>query len=387
MTDLGLIRANLFRRKLRLVLMMVSIFVAFLLFGVLVSFERAFNAGEAVAANNRLIVANRINFTQPLPYAYFNRVQGVDGVVRVSHSNWFGGYFQEPRNFLITFAVEPESWLQIYRDDFIIDPAQRAAFLADRGSMMVGRTLADRYGWAVGDRVPISSNLFSNRSTGRRTWDFTVAAIYDGADERVDASQIYLHYSYFNETRNFGRDFLGTLVVETEGPDRNDPVIRAIDGMFANSPFETSTDTEAAFQKAFAAQFGNIALIVTLVTGAAFVTILMIVGNTMAMAVRERTREIGVMKTLGFPAPRIFRLVLGESLLLALLGGLPGLGAAALACMALGPGIANFAPGMMVTPGIWAAGVALMLLLGLVTGGLPAWNAMRLNIVTALGRG
>jgi len=386
MGDLYLIRKNLFRKKLRAILMIVCIFIAFLLFGVLASFERAFNSGESVAAANRLVVNNKINFTQPMPLAYLNRVRGVQGVETASHWNWFGGYYQEPRNFLIAFAVEAETYLQIYRGDFAISPDQRQAFLADRGAIAVGRAVADKYGWQVGDRIPLSSNIFSNRTTGTRTWDFTIAAIFDPARTQVDTNLVFFHYDYFNETRSFGKDFIGSIVVETADPAQNDRVIAAIDGMFANSPFETATVTEAAFSKQFAAQIGNIALIVTLVVGAAFTTILMIVGNTMVMAIRERTREIGVLKTLGFPSPRIFRMVLGESLLLALVGGGLGLAAAAAACAALAPNLAGFAPGLHLAPETAVLGVGLLILLGLVTGLIPALNALRLNIVTALGR-
>lgn len=386
MDDFYLVRRNLFRRKLRAFLMVVSIFVAFLIFGVLASFERAFNSAEAAAADNRLVVVNRINFTQPLPLAYLDRVRGVEGVRVASHWNWFGGYFQEPRNFIVTFAVEPESYLEIFREDYAFDPAEREAFLRDRGSLAVGEAVARKYGWQVGDRVPLSSTIFTNRTTGTRTWDFTIAAIFRPARDRVDTNQIVFHYDYFNETRSFGKDFIGSVLVETTGPEVNDRVVAAVDGMFANSPFETSTTTEGAFNKQFAAQLGNIALIVTLVVAAAFLTILMIVGNTMVMAIRERTREIGVLKTLGFPSGRIFRMVLGESVLLALLGGIPGLIAAAAACAVLAPAAGAFAPGLRLVPQTAFLGVGLMLLLGLVTGVVPALNALRMSIVTALGR-
>lgn len=384
--DLYLIRNNLFRKKLRAILMMVCIFIAFLIFGVLASFERAFSSGESSAAENRLVVNNKINFTQPVPLAYLNRVRGVEGVAVASHWNWFGGYFQEQRNFIIAFAVEPETYLQIYRDDFRLEPDQRAAFLADRGAIAIGKPVADKYGWKVGDRIPLSSNIFSNKTTGTRTWDFTVAAIFTPARDLVDTNLVFFHYDYFNETRSFGKDFIGSIIVETVDASVNEKVIAAIDGMFANSAAETATVTEGAFSKQFAAQLGNIALIVTLVVGAAFVTILLIVGNTMVMAVRERTREIGVLKTLGFPSGRIFRMVLGESLLLAFIGGLPALAAAWLVCEAVAPSLVGFAPGLALSPQIALVGIGLLVLLGLVTGLVPAMNALRLNIVTALGR-
>jgi len=383
--DLVLIGKNLFRKKLRAGLMLVSILIAFLIFGVLAGFERAFNAGEDVAAADRLVVVNKINFTQPLPIAYFNRVRGVEGVKQVTHFNWFGGYFQEPKNFLVVMAVDPETYTQVYDDQVAIPADARQAFVRERTGALVGENMLAKWGWKVGDRVPIMSNIFT-QNNGSRTWDFTIVGTFKGRKPQIDTNFMVVQYEYFNETKNLGKDMIGWMALNTTSPSANDRVMKAIDQMFANSFYETSTDTEKAFNKAFAAQLGNIALIVALVVGAAFATILLIVGNTMAMAVRERTREIGVLKTLGFSGARILRLVLGESVLLALLGGLPGIALATLFAAAMETSVGNFIPGFAVTPGIALTGVALMLMLGLATGLIPAINAMRLNIATALGR-
>jgi putative ABC transport system permease protein len=385
MNEFALICRNLFRRKLRTALMIVSISVAFAIFGVLAGFERAFNAAEDLAAADRLVVVNRINFTQSLPIAYFNRVRGVDGVRQVTHFNWFGGYYQDPKNFLIVLAVEPESYMEVYDDQLDIPGDARQAFVRERTGALVGEAMATKWGWKVGDRVPIMSNIFSQRN-GSRTWDLTVVGIFKGRKAHVDTNFMVFQYGYFNETQTLAKDMIGWLALNTVSPSANDPVAKTIDQMFANSPHETATDTEKAFNKAFAAQLGNIALIVALVVGAAFATILMIVGNTMVMAVRERTREIGVLKTIGFSRGRILRLVLGEAVLLALLGGLPGIGAAALFTAAMRTSVANFVPGFAVTPGIAMIAVALMLALGVATGSIPALNAVRLPIATALGR-
>jgi putative ABC transport system permease protein len=384
--DFDLVRKNLFRRKLRAALMIVSILIAFMIFGVLAGFYRAFTAGEDRAAADRLITVNKINFTQPMPIAYFNRVHSVDGVRQVTFANWFGGYYQDPKNFLMTLAVEPATYFDVYRSELDIPPEQLQAFIRDRSSAVIGESLARKWGWKVGDRVPVSSNIFTQRSGGH-TWDFTIAGIVKGKTEQVDTNFFLLQYAYFDETRSFGKDTIGWLILQTNSPENNDRVAKTIDAMFANSTAETSTDTEKAFGKAFAAQFGNIALIVFLVVGAAFVTILMIVGNTMALSIRERTREIGVLKTLGFSGARILRMVLGESVLLALLGGLPGLAIAALITLALRNSLANIAPAFAVSPDIAMEGLALMIALGLITGMIPALNAMRLKIATALGRG
>jgi putative ABC transport system permease protein len=383
--DLILIRKNLFRRKLRAILMIVSILIAFAIFGVLASFERAFNAGQDRATADRLVVVNKINFTQPLPISYYNRVAAVDGVAQVTHLNWFGGYYQEPRNFLIALAVEPESYMKLRDSDFVFSPEARSAFIRERTGVLIGERMLEKWGWKVGDHLPISSNIYS-RKNGSHTWDFTIVGSFAGRTPQSDSNLMLLSYDYFDETRSFGKDQIGWLALRTTSVAVNDRVTKTIDEMFANSPYETATDSEKAFNKAFAAQLGNIALIVGLVVGAAFVTILMIVGNTMVMTVRERTREIGVLKTLGFSGGRILRMVLGESILLALLGGLPGLGIAFLLISSMRESLMNFVPTLSLAPDVAAAAVGLMVLLGILTGLVPALGAMRLNIVTALGR-
>lgn len=385
MNDFVLIRKNLFRRKLRAGLMIVSILVAFAIFGVLGAFDRAFNAGQELAAADRLVTVNKINFTQPLPIAYYNRVRAVEGVREVTHANWFGGYYQDPKNVLVVFAVEPQSYLDLFADMLDVAPDARRAFLTERTGALVGEALARKWGWKVGDHVPVPSNIFSQKN-GARSWDFTIVGLIGGKKPQIDTSFMIFQYAYFDETRSFGKDTIGWMVLRTTSPAVNDRVSKAIDQMFANSSDETSTDTEKAFNEAFVAQFGNIALIVELVVGAAFVAILMIVGNTMVMSVRERTREIGVLKTLGFGGGRILRLVLGESLLLALIGGIPGLGVAAFFILFVRDSVASVVPKLTISLPLALVGIALMLGLGIVTGLIPALTAMRLKIATALGR-
>ncbi len=386
MNDFVLIRKNLFRKKLRAILMILSIMIAFAIFGVLAAFERAFNAGQDLAEADRLVVVNKINFTQPLPIAYVNRTRGIEGVRLVTHANWFGGYYQDPKKFMIVMAVQPETYMQMLGVDFDFTPQMHEAFLRERTGALVGETLAARYGWKVGDRIPVSSSIFSQKN-GSHTWDFTIVGIFGKKKAQGDTNLMLFQYDYFDETRSFGKDMIGWMVLQTTSPAVNDRVAKAIDETFANSSYETATDTEKAFNKAFVAQLGNIALIVTLVVGAAFVTILMIVGNTMVMAVRERTREIGVLKTLGFSGARVLRLVLGETLLLALLGGIPGLALAALATVGMRQSLANFVPGLTLNANIILLGLAMIVVLGLATGLAPALNAFRLKIAVAMGRG
>lgn len=384
MTDFSLILANLFSKKLRAILMIVAIFFAFLIFGVLAGIQNGFDNIGGSAGENRLVTVNKINFTQPMPLAYISRIRAVDGVVRASHANWFGGYYQDPKNQVMTFAIDAESYLDVYASDIKLPADQRAAFLADRTGLLVGRKFADKNGWKIGDRIPLNSNIYTNKNTGKQSWEFTVVGIMDPAREEASTDFALFHYEYFSESVTFGQNTIGYVILETADKSQNMKIAKTIDEMFANSPAETSTDTEKAFSQAFAAQLGNISLIITMVVGAAFVTILMIVGNTMVMAVRERTREIGVMKTLGFPSARIFKLVLGESVLLSALGALPALGLAALLLSILKKSIGI--PGLVLSPPYLLLGIAIMLGLGLITGLVPAWNALRLNIVTALGR-
>jgi putative ABC transport system permease protein len=384
MSDFTLILANLLSRKLRTILMIVAIFFAFLIFGILAGVQNGFDSIGSTAGENRLVTVNKINFTQPMPIAYVNRIRAMEGVAQASFANWFGGYYQDPKNLVMTFAIDPESYLDIYATDIKLPADQRAAFLTDRTGLLVGRKLVEKNGWKIGDRIPLKSNIYTNKNTGLQSWDFTISGIMEPAREEADTNFALFHHTYFNESVTFGQDTAGWIVLETTDKALNTRVAQTIDAMFANSPAETSTDTEKAFNEAFIGQLGNITLIITMVVGAAFFTILMIVGNTMAMAVRERTKEIGVMKTLGFPSERIFKLVLGESLLLAALGALPALALAAGLLAWLKP-VIGF-PGLALSPPYLALGLGIMLLLGLITGIIPAWNALRLNIVTALGR-
>ncbi len=386
MNSFTIVRKNLFRKKTRAILMMVAIFVAFLIYGVLASFHQAFYSGEDLAKDNRMVTVNKINFTEVMPISYPDRIRAVEGVEALTYANWFGGYFQEAKNFIPTFAVEPATYLDVYADDLVVAPDQKQAFLDDRAGLMVGESLAQKFGWKIGDQVPLSSNIFTNAGNGKNVWNFTLRAIVRGSSNRVDTNFALFHHAYYNETVTFGRDRVGWMIFRTTSPEVNDRVAKAVDEMFANSTAETSTDTEKAFSKAFAAQLGNIALIVGLVVGAAFVTILMIVGNTMVMAIRERVREVAVLKTLGFPTPRIFRMVVGESLLLSVFGGVPGLLLAWLVLATVGKSLGGFIPGLAMTWSVGALGLVLILVLGLATGVVPAWNAIRVNIVTALGR-
>jgi putative ABC transport system permease protein len=293
-----------------------------------------------------------------------------------------GAYFQDQaRSRFVGFAVEPESFVRVYADQLKMPDDQKKAFVSERTGMIVGKNVADQYGWKVGQTVPISSDIFS-QANGRSAWDMKVVGIFNGPNPADNTNVIYANYAYFNETRTFGRDSIGQIAVLTASSSLNDRVAQAIDAGFANSPAETSTVDEKSFSRAFLAQAGDLNFIIGLVVGAAFLAILMIVGNTMVTAVRERTKEIGVMKTLGFTGPRVLRMVLGESVLLALWGA----GAGVLAGAGMMKVLEKVAPfgALDLQPPVVVIALALALALGLVTGLIPAIGALRMRIVDAM---
>lgn len=386
MSLLSFIRKNLTRNKLRLVLNSFAIFIAFLLFGALGAIKNAFESGVEVAAADRLVVVNKISFTQPIPYAHINKIRNVEGVKHVTWSNWFGGYYQDPRDQLMTFAADPESYFLVY-DDIDIEPSQLKTWQNDRQGILIGESIAQARGWQVGDRVPISSNIFSKKDDGSSTWEFNVSGIFRPQNPQTGSTYALIHYRYFMETQIWGGDWVGWIQLATQDPALNEQVIKAIDTQFANSAAETKTSTEAQFSKAFLEQIGDIGFIIMSVVLSAFFTILLIVGNSMWQSIRERTKEIAVLKTLGFTAKKVFSLVLAESFLLAFLGGVLGLLTAWGIVVVIAPFTQSFLPALVMGKGVFFSGLGFIVVLGFVTGIIPAWQAMKLNTIDALNRG
>ncbi len=382
----GLIWANLFRKKTRTLLTLLSLVSAFLLFGLLQAVNVLFNsAGDFVGAT-RLVTQARVSFTQALPLRLLPQIESVDGVEAVMYQQWFGGYFQEPRNFIAMFAVEPERFLAVY-PEWVLAPEQREAFLKNRTGVIVGRQLADRFGWKVGDKVPFNSNIWPQQN-GDKTWPLDIVGIFDGKDEdwqRRTNALAYLNFAYFDEARQFGRGGAGTYTVTLADPDRAAEVAQEIDRRFENSPDETRTQTEKDFQLGFIKQIGEIGLIVNAILAAVFFTILLLTGNTMAQAVRERIPELAILKTLGFRDVQVMSFVLIEAVLLVVIGGLGGMLLASGAMAVLGSLLPGFPPSRMdATVWTWALGA--MVGLSLAVGILPALTALRLNIADALRR-
>lgn len=378
MQYLYLIWRNLMRKKIRTTLTVLSIFIAFVLFGVLVAIKTAFGAGVDLVGLDRMITIHKVSLIQLLPRSYKNKIAGVEGVSVVSHGTWFGGVYQDPKNFFAQIAVDPETLFEVYPEMHL--PAEQAdAWKRNRTGALVGKTTAQRFGWKLGDRIPIQGTIW--RLDGDAPWEFTIDAIYD-ADKGFDNTQFFFHHEYLAE--GTGVDGLvGWYILRIEDPDRSAVIAGDVDRLFANSTAETKTSTEKAFVQGFANQAGNIGAIVAGVVTVVFFTLLLVAGNTMAQSVRERTGELGVLKTLGFTDSQVMGMVLGESFLLALLGGGIGLGLVTWLTWSFDLGGAVL-PTLYLPPKSIALGVFLIAAMGFFAGVLPAMRALRLEIVDAL---
>jgi len=378
-----LVRKSLGRRKVRTVFTVLSVFVAFVLFALLAALRTGFSGGVELAGADRLITIHKVSLIQPLPASYEADMESVDGVLDATPATWFGGVYQDKRNFFPQIAVEPAEWLAMY-PEYVLTPAERESWLAHRTGAIAGRSLAEKYGWSVGDRIPIQATIWQ-RKDGSKTWEFTLEGIYDGVEEGTDTTQFFFRQDYLQEARAYGEGLVGWYVIRVADPERAAEVAEAIDAEFANSPAETKTSTERAFVQAFANQIGDIGAIVIAILGAVFFTILIVTGNTMAQAVRERIGELAVLKTLGFTDLRVLALVLAESLLICGLGG--GLG------LLLGWAVVGHVDAGSILSAFYlkgsdvVRGVVLIVLLGVVAGILPALRAMRLDVIAALRRG
>ncbi len=384
MKFLHLVWSNLKRRKLRTLLTVLSIVVAFLLFGFLCAIKAALTGGVSMAGIDRLVVRHKVSIIQLLPQSYEARIEQIPGVASAAHQTWFGGIYQDPKNFFPSMPVMPEKFLAMF-PEFVLPESEKQAWLKTRAGAIVGRTTAQRFGWKIGDRVPISSPIWG-RPGHEHNWEFEIVGLFDGAKKGTDTSQLFFHYDYFDEARVRGKGMVGWYTVRIKEPDRAAEIARKIDEEFANSPYETKTEPEGAFAQAFAAQIGNIGTILIAVLAAVFFTILLVAGNTMAQAVRERVEEIGVLKAMGFSNTLVLALILGESCLLAGVGGFLGLGLAWLITSSGNP-VPSLLRVFYIPAADLAIGVALIAGLGLLAGLLPAAQGMRLRVAEALRRG
>lgn len=385
MKYLHLVWAALFRRKLRTFLTLVSIVTAFLLFGLLDAVRVGFDqAGQSANGAQRLQTGAKLSFIQLLPMSLNARIAQIDGVKDVTFANWFGGAYQKPENQVFSFAVAP-NYLDIY-PEMEVSAEHRKAFAETKNGALVGEGLAKRFGWKVGDQVPMQSTIFPDKN-GSQNWPFQIVGLIRVADKKTAGwwdQMFLLNWKYFDDTTPWNQGQVGWYVTRVKDVNQADRVLKAIDEISANSDHETRTLTEQAAMSSWMKQVADINLIVTSIMGAVFFTLLLLAGNTMMQAVRERTGEIAVLKTLGFTGESVLAMVLAESMLLLLIGGCVGLGLASV----IGPVVSAGSGGTLNLPAAglvsWLIGIGLALLFGLAVGALPAMRAMRVNITDAL---
>ncbi len=381
MKYLPLLWSSLWRKKVRTIFTLLSIFIAFLLFGLLMTIRTAFSFGVDIAGLDRLVLIHKVSLIQPLPVSYQERLSATEGVELATHNTWFGGVYQDPSNFFAQIAVDPEPFLTLY-PEYRLPPEQFAAWQADRQGVIVGADLATRFDWKVGDRIPILGTIWQPKQG--QIWEFNIAGIYDG-EPGIDKTQFFFRYDYLDENRRGGAGLVGWYIVKIADPSQAQAMGAKFDDMFANSTAETKTTTEKGFVEGFAKQVGDIGAIMIAILVAVLFTMLLVAANTMAQSVRERTSEVGVLKTLGFTNISILAMVLGESLLLAVIGGGAGLATAWL-IVQRGDPTGGLLPIFVLPAANVAAGAALIIALGLVAGALPAATAMNLKITDALRR-
>jgi putative ABC transport system permease protein len=377
-----LILANLFRKKARLVLTIGSFAVALFLFALLGVVNDAFSRGADVVSANRLVTINRTSIINPIPLSYRDEILRIPGVSYITHNNWFGGVYQDPKNFFPQFVIDPENQRQVF-PELIVPDDQWNTFLKDRQGAVVGAATMQRFGWKIGDRIPITTTIYG---LAGKPFEFNIDGVYHGAKPEDDETQFWFQWEYFQESvpdRVKGQ--VGWYVVRMANPDDAPRIAKAIDGMYMNSPFETKTETESAFAQGWVKQFGNIKFLIISIGTVVFFTLLLVTGNTMAISVRERTNELGVLKAIGFSDRIVLGFILSESIVIAL-AGCVGLLLAVVFIPVVGRALAGLLPPLFVTAKTLAYGVIAAVVVGFASGILPAYGAMRLSVVNALRR-
>ena len=378
----SLLLRNLLRHKVRAALTFLGLVVATLAFGLLSTVVSAWYAGSEGASNVRLITRNAISLVFPLPISHAERIRQVDGVKSISWANWFGAIYKEPKNFFPQFAVQPESYLRLY-PEYVLPQTEREAFLRDRRATVIGRKIANTHGLKVGDMMTLRGTIYPG------DWEFQVAGIYDGRSNATDTAQMFFHWDYLNEEsrrRNLPRFYnsTGVFIVEIADPARAAEVSLQIDALFRNSNSETLTETEKAFQLGFVAMTEAIVVAIQIVSYVVILIILAVMANTMAMTARERTSEYATLKALGFSPQFVAMLITGESLLLAVIGGLTGMLLTFPVAHAFGDALGTFFPVFKVAPQTSVMQFVLSVIVGLTAAVVPAWRASRIRIVEGL---
>lgn len=384
MRYLPLLWAGLFRKKTRTILTLLSIVVAFALFGLLQAVQVAFESGADTADAKRLLTTARYSIIEPLPMAYLRRIEQVPGVVGVAYADWFGAKYQNESNAFPVFAVDPNRYLDMY-PEFTVAAAHREAFAKTRSGALAGQRLVDRFGWRVGQKLPISSEIHP-KTDGSMAWEFDLVGTIDAEDPAVrgNTDMVLINVAYFDEARQFGRGKTGWYIVRIADSTQARGISATIDGLFMNSPDETKTQPEKEFALGFAKQIGDIGALVSRILVAVFFTILILTGNTMAQSIRERVPELAILKTLGFSDGKVTALVLAEAVVLLALGGALGMGAAVTAMPGLNGATGGRFPPLFVGAETWLLAAAIAAIVALLIGLPPAWRASRLKIVDAL---
>jgi putative ABC transport system permease protein len=377
-----LIWSNLKRKKLRTGLTLLSVLVAFVLFGILAAIQQALSGGITLEGANRLVVRQKVSLINPLPESYKARMERIPGVALAVHQTWFGGIYKDAKNFFMQTPVVPEEFLDMH-PEFILAPEQKKAWLETRTGAIVGRKTAERFNWKIGDKVPIQSSIWA-KEDGTRVWDFDIVGIFSGKDKTTDTTPLFFRYDYFEEARGRGKGQVGWYTIRVKDPSQAAEISKRVDLEFENSAYETKTEPEGAFVQAWTKQIGNIALITGAIVGAAFFTILLVTGSTMSQAVRERTGELGVLKAIGFTNVQVLGMVLAESCLVAVIGAALGLALAWLITSGGDP--TGMLPLFFFPHRAFFEGLAFSLGLGLFAGIFPALAAMRLRVGDALRR-
>ena len=377
-----LILANLFRKKLRLVLTIGSFAVALFLFALLGVVNDAFTRGADVVSANRLVTINRTSIINTIPLSYRDEILRIPGVSYVTHDNWFGGVYQDPKNFFPQFVIDPDYQRQVF-PELIVPDEEWNTFLKDRQGAIVGADTMKRFGWKIGDRIPIKTTIYGLQD---KAFEFNIDGVYHGEKPQDDQTQFWFQWAYFKE--NVPSTFQGQIgwyIIRMANPDDAPRIAKAIDNMYLNSPYETRTETESAFAEGWVKQFGNIKFLIVSIGTVVFFTLLLVTGNTMAISVRERTNELGVLKAIGFSDRAVLGFILGESMVIALAGCL-GLLLALVFIPALSHAMAGLLPPLLITAKTLVYGVIAALVVGFASGILPGYGAMRMRVVNALRR-
>ncbi|HUL32499.1 MAG TPA: FtsX-like permease family protein [Candidatus Eisenbacteria bacterium] len=376
-----IIYANLLRKKVRLLLTLGSFAVALFLFVFLAVVRDAFGRGADVAGADRLVIINRTSIINTIPLAYRDKILRIPGVKSITHDNWFGGIYKDEKNFFPQFVIDPESQRQVF-PELIVPDDQWAVFLKDRQGAIAGARTAARFGWKIGDRIPIKTTLY-----GGGAWEFNLDGIYHGKRPQDDETQFWFQWDYFEEKIPEGvKGQVGWYTLRVDNPDDSPRIAKTIDDEFANSPHETKTQTESAFAASWVKQFGNIRFLILSIGTVVFLTLLLVTGNTMAISVRERTSELAVFKAIGFSDRAVLFFVLAESIAIAVIGGLLGILGAMVMVPALGQALTGLLPNIILKPSMLLYGMLLAVVVGLASGLLPGLGAMRLRVVNALRR-